>query len=82
MENKDEDINERKVRNKDVLSKKELINMLDMTAYKERIDNIIGRNYSFLFFDFFDIIYHSKWMCLYKSMKFYSHNENLPILIH
>ena len=105
MDNKDDDeINERKVRNEDVLSKKELINMLDMTAYRERIDKIIGRNYSFLYFDFFDDIYHSKiknkisaplsdflnnanrkedslWMCVYKSIKYYSRNENLPILI-
>jgi hypothetical protein len=104
MENKDEEISDRKIRNEDILTKKELINLLDMTSYRERIDNIIGRNYSFLYFDFFDGIYHSKiknkisaplsdflnkanrkedsfWMCIYKSIKYYSNRENLPILI-
>ena len=105
MENKDEEeISDKKIRNEDILTKKELINLLDMTSYRERIDNIIGRNYSFLYFDFFDGIYHSKiknkisaplsdilnkanrkedsfWMCVYKSIKYYSNNENLPILI-
>lgn len=56
----DEEINEKKIRNEDILSEEELINTLDMTAYRERIDNIIGRNYSFYYFEFFDNIYHLK----------------------
>ena len=56
----EEEINEAKVKNQDVLTKEEVLNTIDMTAYKERIENIIGRSYSYLFFDFFDNIYHSK----------------------
>ena len=64
MSNKEDDdedeINEKKVKNEDILSEDELINILDMTPYKERIEHLIGRHYSFLFFDFFDNIWHSK----------------------
>ena len=62
MENKDDDeeINEQKVKNKDVLSEEEIIDTIDMTPYEQRIENIIGRQYSNLFFDFFENIYRSK----------------------
>ena len=45
MENKndEEEINEGKIKNKDILSKEEILNTMSMTPYKERIGNIIGR---------------------------------------
>ena len=61
MENDDEEeIDETKVRNEDVLSEEEILNTLDMTSYRERIENILGRQYSYLFFVYFDNIYLSK----------------------
>ena len=62
MENKndEEEINEGKIKNKDILSKEEILNTINMTPYKERIENIIGRKYSYLFFDYFERLYHSK----------------------
>ena len=63
MVDKDEDeeeINEGKIKSKDILTEEEVLETLDMTVYKERIDNLLGRNYSYLFFDFFDNYYHSK----------------------
>ena len=62
MENTDDDeeINEGKIRNQDILTEEEILDSLDMTLYKERIENIIGRHYSYLFFDYFDNVYHSK----------------------
>ena len=62
MENKndEEEINEGKIKNKDILSKEEILNTINMTPYKERIENIIGRQYSYLFFDYFERLYHSK----------------------
>ena len=63
MANKDDDdseINEGKIKNEDILTKEEFLNSLDMTSYKERINNIIGRSYSLLFFVYFDNISHSK----------------------
>ena len=55
----EEQINGAKVKNQDVLTKEEVLNSTDMTAYKERIENLLGRNYSYLYFEFFDNIYHS-----------------------
>ena len=43
-----------------MLSDEEIIDTIDMTPYEERIENIIGRQYSRLFFDFFENIYRSK----------------------
>jgi len=61
MENDDEEeIDETKVRNEDVLSEEEILETLDMTSYRERIENILGRQYSYLFFVYFDNIYRSK----------------------
>ena len=61
MENEDEEeIDEAKVKNEDVLSEEEILKTIDMTSYRERIENIIGRQYSYLFFEYFDNIYHSK----------------------
>jgi len=61
MEDDDEEeIDETKVRNEDVLSEEEILEALDMTSYRERIENIIGRQYSYLFFVYFDNIYRSK----------------------
>lgn len=62
MEYQDEDekIDERKINKQDILTEEEILSTIDMTPYQERIENIIGRNYSDLFFDYFDNIYHSK----------------------
>ena len=61
MENDDEEeIDETKVRNEDVLSEEEILETLDITSYRERIENILGRQYSYLFFVYFDNIYRSK----------------------
>ena len=56
----EEEINEGKIKSKDILTEEEVLETLDMTVYKERIDNLLGRNYSYLFFDYFDNYYHSK----------------------
>ena len=56
----DEEINEAKIKNQDVLTEEELLNTTDMSAYKERIEKIIGRNYSNLYFYYFENIYHYK----------------------
>ena len=55
----DEEITEKNVRNQDVLSEEELLNTLSMNSYKERINNILGKEYSYLFFDYFENIFHS-----------------------
>ena len=63
MENRDDDdseINEGKIKNEDILTKEEILKSLDMTTYRERIENIIGRSYSLLFFVYFDNTYQSK----------------------
>ena len=62
MESQDdsEEVTEKKINNKVILTEEEVLKTINMTLYKERIENIIGRNYSYLFFDYFDIIYHSK----------------------
>ena len=61
MENDgEEEIDETKVRNEDVFSEEEILETLDMTNYRERIENIVGRQYSYLFFIYFDNIYHTK----------------------
>ena len=57
---RDEELEEIKVRNEDVLSEEEILETLDMTSYRERIENIIGRQYSYLFFIYFDSAYRSK----------------------
>ena len=56
----DEEITEKNVKNKDVLSEEEILNTLNMNSYKERINNILGKEYSYLFFDYIENIYHSK----------------------
>ena len=56
----DEEITEKNVKNKDVLSEEELLNTLNMNSYKERINHILGKEYSYLFFDYIENIYHSK----------------------
>ena len=56
----DEEITEKNVRNQDVLSEEEILNTLSMNSYKERINNILGKEYSYLFFDYFENIYYSK----------------------
>lgn len=56
----DEEINETIIKNKDILTEEELLEIIDVSPYEERIKNIIGRQYSHLFFDYFENIYHSK----------------------
>ena len=58
--NDDEEISETKIKNKDILTEEEILEIIDMSPYEERIKNITGREYSYLFFDFFENIYHSK----------------------
>ena len=60
MEISDEEINEEKVRNEDILTEEEILNIVDMKLYRERIENIIGRQYSYIFFDYLENIYLSK----------------------
>ena len=61
MENGQEiEIEEIKVKNEDALSEEEILETIDMTSYRERIENIIGKQYSYLFFVFFENIYRSK----------------------
>ena len=61
MENGEEkEIEEIKVKNEDILSEEEILETIDMTSYRERIENIIGKQYSYLFFVYFENIYHSK----------------------
>ena len=60
MDFSDEEINEEKVKNKDILSEEEMLDFLDMKLYRKRIENILGRQYSYLFFDYFENIYFSK----------------------
>ena len=61
MENGQEiEIEEIKVKNEDVLSEEEILETIDMTSYRERIENIIGKQYSYLFFVYFENIYRSK----------------------
>ena len=105
MESEEEEkINQKKIEDQNILTEEEIIDTLDMTIYKERIENIIGKQYSYIFFIYFENIYHSKiknkislplteylnndnntnntlWMHVYKSIKFYSRKENLPIII-
>ena len=56
----EEKINQKKIQEQNILSEDEIINSLDMTIYKERIENIIGKQYSYLFFVYFENIYRSK----------------------
>ena len=56
----EEKINQKKIAEQNVLSEEEIINSLDMKIYKERIENLIGKQYSYLFFVYFENIYHSK----------------------
>ena len=56
----EEKINQKKIEEQNILSEDEIINSLDMTTYQERIENIIGKQYSSLFFVYFENIYHSK----------------------
>ena len=52
--------NLQKIENQNILSEDEIINSLDMKVYKDRIENIIGKQYSYLYFLYFENIYRSK----------------------
>ena len=56
----EEKINQKKIEEQNILTEEEIIDTLDMSIYKERIENIIGKQYSYLYFDYFENIYHSK----------------------
>lgn len=56
----EEEITEKNIKNKDILTEEEVLETLDMTSYRERIENILGRSYSYLFFDYLDNYYHSR----------------------
>ena len=89
MENRDDDgeeISEGKINNKDILSELELLNTIDMTYYKKRIENIIGRPYSNLFFTYFENVYKSKIKNkisapLSDYLNIINNNENSPWML-
>ena len=56
----EEKINLKKIEEQNILTDEEVINSLDMKLYKERIENLIGKQYSYLFFVYFENFYHSK----------------------
>ena len=56
----EEKINQKNIEEQNILTEDEIINTIDMTLYKERIENIIGKQYSYLYFVYFENIYHSK----------------------
>ena len=56
----EEKINKKNIEEQNILTEDEIINTIDMTLYKERIENIIGKQYSYLYFVYFENIYHSK----------------------
>ena len=61
MESEEEEkINQQKIESQNILSEEEIINSLDMKIYRDRIENLIGKQYSYLFFVYFENIYHSK----------------------
>ena len=63
MENnndEEEEINEEKIKNRDILTEEEILDTIDMTTYEERLKKIIGRQYSYIYFNYFENIYHLK----------------------
>ena len=56
----EEKMNQKMIEEQNILTEDEIINTIDMTIYKERIEKIIGKQYSYLFFIYFENIYHSK----------------------
>ena len=56
----EEKINQKNIEEQNVLTEEEIINTIDMTIYKERLENIIGKQYSYLYFIYFENIYLSK----------------------
>ena len=56
----EEKINQKKIEEQNIFSEDEIINSIDMKVYKDRIENLIGKQYSYLFFVYFENIYHSK----------------------
>ena len=52
MESEEEEkINQKKIEDQNILTEEEIIDSLDITIYKERIENIIGKQYSYIFFN-------------------------------
>jgi hypothetical protein len=56
----EEKMNQKKIEVQNIFSEDEILNSIDMKAYKDRIENLIGKQYSYLYFDCFENIYHSK----------------------
>lgn len=54
MESEEEEkTNQQKIAEQNILTEDEIINSLDMKIYRERIENIIGKQYSFFIFCLF-----------------------------
>ena len=56
----EEKMNQKKIEDQNIFSEDEILNSIDMKVYKDRIENLIGKQYSYLYFDYFENIYHSK----------------------
>ena len=65
--------NQKKIAEQNILTEDEIIDALDMAIYRERIEKIIGRQYSYLYFVYFENIYQSK----IKNKMSYPLNEYL-----
>ena len=60
-ENDEEDsIPEKVLNSNNILSEDEKLDCIDMTPYKERINNILGTKYSYYFFQCFDFVYNKR----------------------
>ena len=52
--------NQKKIAEQNILTEDEIIDALDMAIYRERIEKIIGKQYSYLYFVYFENLYQSK----------------------
>ena len=59
-EEEQELILEKAINSNNILSEEEKLDCIDMTSYKERINNILGTKYSHYFFQCFDFVYNKK----------------------
>ena len=59
-EEEQELIPEKDIKSNNILSEEEKLDCIDMTSYKERINNILGTKYSHYFFQCFDFVYKKK----------------------
>ena len=59
-EEEEDAIPEKVLNSNNMLSEDEKLDCIDMTPYKERINNILGTKYSYYFFQCFDFVYNKK----------------------